>query len=185
MILTVAVIVTVIVFVICDCDFYFDCDLCLCLLLWFLTFKIIALAALVAAVLSCELPNQMIPDPDPVVNQMVPVVDIWISVLSSCHVIPQTTLHITRVAPVAAGLRARSALHRVAELTKRQQPTTSSTSVCKNFCWKAAVDEEKLTLHCPGKKTRRQTNQEGENAGAETKPNTVYGYKIYFYIVSK
>ena len=111
MILTVAVIVTVIVFVICDCDFYFDCDLCLCLLLWFLTFKIIALAALVAAVLSCELPNQMIPDP--VVNQMVPVVDIWISVLSSCHVIPHITLVvelqiITRVAPVAAELRTRS-----------------------------------------------------------------------------
>ena len=61
-ILTVTVIaimiVTVIVVVICDCDFYFDCDLCLCLLLWFLTFKIIALAELS--------PNQMILDPDPV-----------------------------------------------------------------------------------------------------------------------
>ena len=117
MILTVTVIaimiVTVIVVVICDCDFYFDCDLCLCLLLWFLTFQIIALAALVAAVLSCELPNQMIPDPDPVVNQMVPVVDIWISVLSFCHAIPHITLVvdlqiITRVAPVAAELRTRS-----------------------------------------------------------------------------
>ena len=47
-------IVTVIVVVICDCDFYFDCDLWLRLWLWFLTFKIIALAALVAAVLSCS-----------------------------------------------------------------------------------------------------------------------------------